>query len=279
MTNQKISTRDEIIKLLSEKWPLTTKQIYIELTKKNRRTITYQAIHKILTQLKIETTLKKTENRWGLDTNWLQEKSQFFTNTSYKYSNKKNRYSFDPHFNGTQTFEFDNITALSVETAKLLSDDSLQQNNTPFHCILEYGWWTLKFRFEDVELLYKMIQKCPASKHIIQKKTKFGKWIHKQYLRVGGNGKIGCDIGLKRDFFVAGEYVIDVDFSLNAKGIIKKYWEDWHELGDLFHEFWLKPEPEATSKVQIYKNNALAQFVKREVEKYVQTPTQVNIPK
>ncbi len=263
------STKDQLISVLSQKWPLTTKQMHFSLQRQFAAKITYQAVHKLLSKLEHEKIVSKNKNAWQLDSAWLQKQSTFFQQTIQKYAGNKNRYNFDPSFEGTQTFEFDNWTDLNVQTAELLSSHKLNPKTEPFYCVLEYGWWTFKFQFEQLELLYNMIRNCPNTRYLIQKKTPFGEWIGKQYRRVGGIGvPVGTNIGMKEDFFVQGDYIIEASTSEKGKKIIEHYWNKWHSLNDLFKEFGLKKEPKIESTVKITKNPQLAAFMKKELEKY-----------
>lgn len=263
------STKEQLIFLLSQKWPQTAKQVHQSLKRETTKGITYQAIHKLLVNLENDGIAQKTEKGWQLNPTWLQSQEHFFQQTIHRYGEKKNRYDFDATFEGTQTFEFDNITDLNVETAKLLASRKLNPKIEPFYCVLEYGWWPFKFTFDQFELLYNMVKACPKTKFIIRKKTLFGDWISKQYQRIGGIGApLGTPVDVNEDIFIQGDYIIQVKISDAGKKIIKHHWKKLKNLNYLFKEFGLKPEPKIHSTTTITKNPQLAQFMKIELDKY-----------
>lgn len=268
------STRELIVSLLAQKWPLSVKQIHFQLKKDYSTPVTYQAVHKLLIGLEKEQITVRNGSQWQLNSSWLQHQETFFQQALQRYSGNKNKYDFDPRFEGTQTFEFDSFTDLCVETAKLLASRKLNPKAEPFWCVLEYGWLSFKFNFGHLELLYTMVKNCPKSRNIIQKKTSFGEWIWKQYQRVGGIGApIGTHIGMREDIFIQGDYIIEVQISKEGKKVIEQYWNKWKNLNDLFKDFGLKKEPKIESTVKITKNPQLASFMKNELEKYFQPKT------
>ena len=53
------STKNSIIELLSQEWPLTAKKLYNKIIKECHTQITYQATHKALKELLEKISLKK----------------------------------------------------------------------------------------------------------------------------------------------------------------------------------------------------------------------------
>ncbi len=263
------STKEQIIAVLSQRWPLTVKQICYHLRKSLSFNITYQAVHKMLCKLEEDRILSKSKGVWQLDKNWLQNQEAFFHHALQNYEGYKNKYLFDSGFEGMRAFEFDNFSELCVETVKLLSSNKLTQKTEPFYCVMEYGYFPFKFNFEHLLLLFKMLKICPQSRYIFRKNTPFGNWVWKQYARIGGIGApIGTKIDLKEDLFVQGNYIIQVKISETGRKIIRQHWQKWKNLNDSFKDFGLKPEPKILATIKITKNPGLSMFLKNELEKY-----------
>ena len=263
------STKNQIILVLSRKWPLTVKQVYSLMKKEFFTAVSYQAVHKVLLGLEKQKVVSRIGSAWQLEQNWLQKQETFFQQAVQKYGGAKNRYLIEENFEGTQNFEFDSFSDLCVETAKLLTSKNLTQKAESFYCILEYGWCTIKFKFEHFGLIFGMLKKCPNARYIIRKKTRFGEWIWKQYRRAGGIGApIGTKIKIQEDIFVQGDYIIQIKISNPGKKIIRKYWKKWKNIEDTFKDLGLKPEPKIECKVKITKNPELANFIKQELDKY-----------
>ncbi len=264
------STKEKIIHLLAERWPLSAKEILLKINKDYSTDISYQAIHKVLLELNNEKIIEKMGKEWKLKKEWLQKGELFFKKSLDEYNGVLNKFNITTPFEGSKTFKFDNFSELCVKTAELLASKTLATNGDGyFICVMEYGFWTFKFKFEQLELLYRMIKNCPKSKNIIRKDTPFGRWIQEQYTKVNGvSAPIGTKIDLEEDLFVQGDYIIEVNISEEGKKIIEKYWNKWKSINDLFKEFGLKEEPKIESTVKITKNPEMAKFMRKELEKY-----------
>lgn len=264
------SNKEKIIHLLSVKWPLSTKEIYEQLKKEYGVESSYQAVHKTIFELEEQNMIEKVEKDWKIKNEWLQKGGQFFNNALEKYSGTINRYEIPVNFDGTLAFEFDSFTDLCVRTAELLESKILAKNSDAyFICVMEYGWWTFKFRFQDLYILFTTLLKCPNSKNIIRKDTPFGRWIREQYLVVKGVcAPIGTNVDIEEDVFVQGDHIIEVKIPEEGKKIIEKYWNKWASINDTLMDFGLKEEPKIHTTVKITKNPQLATFMRKELEKY-----------
>lgn len=263
------TAKDGIIHTLSNKFPLTAKQLAHILQREQGMELTYQAVHKALQELEKENVLTKTKNNWQINSAWLDQQATFIRQTRQKYSGSKNKYNIDPNYDGPQTFEFDNHTDFSVETARLVADKVLCKNKETAYFMLEYGWWTPKFRFSHLTLLNKLMRNSPKSCHIIRKVTPFGTWVQQQYERAGGKGLIGINVPFEDDMLVQGDWIVQVHFSPETKKTIEKYWNKWRGLEDSFKEFGLKEEPRINITTTVTRNPTLAKFLSQEMQKYV----------
>ncbi len=267
---KKGSTKDAIIGLLSVEWPLSAKEISERVQKEVGTTVSYQAIHKRLSELEESFIVEKRDRNYALNTEWIRKGKNFFTQMETTYAKTIGKYEIDMNFDGTTTFKFSNYTDLCVTTAKLLASTILTPGrNEAFICTLEYGWWSFKFRFEHLSLILTMMLNNPQSKNIIRTDTPFGRWIRKQYMRAGGvSAPVGTKVSIDNDIFVQGEYIIEIEFSKETKEMFEHYYNKWHNLEEAFREFGLKKEPKIDATVKVTKNPSMAKFMRNELEKY-----------
>ncbi len=66
------NTRNKIIEILSEDWPLTAKKIYNKLQRLYGISVSYQAIHKKLKQMTKEKVLLKNEAGYSISKEWIR---------------------------------------------------------------------------------------------------------------------------------------------------------------------------------------------------------------
>lgn len=270
LSNQPKNAKSAIIQKLSKQWPLTAKQLTHSVQREYGMSITYQAVHKALGELEKENALIKEKNEWKLNPEWLQQHHTFIEHAIQKYQGKKNHYSIDLNKTEPQYFEFDSLTDFSVETAKLVADKVLCKNGEIAIFVLEYGWWTLKFRFEHLQLLFKLMTSAPKSINFVRRQTPFGQWLQDQYARAGGiSKKNGNKIDIEEDLLLQGDWIVEVQFSPEAKKIITRYWNKWKNLEDCFREFGLKKEPQMEIHVKVTKNPQLANFMRKQFDKYL----------
>ncbi len=261
------STKQKIIDLLSNEWPLSAKQIHEKLQKLYALEISYQAVHKTLKEMEEEKTI---ENKKGYQLNieWIQKTKKIFENTEKRYL-EKGKIQIPKDFNGSIEIEFDNYTTFCVSMAELLLSRQLAKpEEKDAICTLEYGWFPFKINVQHFKLLAEMMLANPGSKNIIRTKTPFGEWIKKQYNKINAiSAPIGTKIDIEEDLFIQGDHLIEVKFDEKTKRLIEKYYKKWKNLEDNFKEFGLKPEPKIKITVKITKNPEMAKYFRKQMEK------------
>lgn len=70
-------TSEQIIEILSNEWPLTTKQIYHKLKRNYGVDVTYQAIHKKINEMLKEKVITKNEKEFMLSYAWIKKMSDY----------------------------------------------------------------------------------------------------------------------------------------------------------------------------------------------------------
>ena len=81
------STKERIISILGEQWPLGINKIKSNLTKKGKR-VTYQAIHQFLGELQLDGVVIKKEKEYMLNPVWISKVSEKTNKLLENYSKK-----------------------------------------------------------------------------------------------------------------------------------------------------------------------------------------------
>ncbi|MFH1895736.1 MAG: hypothetical protein ABIJ74_04155 [archaeon] len=263
------STKQKIIDLLSNEYPLTAKSIHSKLQKAYSAEISYQGAYKTLKEMEEKKVLEKNKNKYLLNLEWVQKSKKKLEEVEKNYL-QNNKIVIPEDFSGSITIEFDSITDLCVSTAELLWSRQLNraENEAGFFAVFEYGWWPFRLRFKDYELLLKMVKANPATKGLIRKKTPFGEWINKQYHRINATClPIGTKFDINEDIFIVGNYLIEVNFDEETKKILEHYYNKWKDLTGSFKEFGLKEEPKTHSVMRITKNPEMAEYLRKQLNK------------
>ncbi|MFC1691306.1 hypothetical protein ACFL0W_03930 [Nanoarchaeota archaeon] len=85
MRNTENSTKKLIIQILGDRFPLTLKQIYIEI--KKEKDISYQAVHKVIKEIVEDGIVDKIEKQYFLNKNWIKQQTKSFSNYYSNYFN------------------------------------------------------------------------------------------------------------------------------------------------------------------------------------------------
>jgi len=83
--SSKKSTHDSIVSILSEKQPLTAKEIYNTLNREYGNGVSYQGIHKTVLQLVEERVIEKNDKKYHLNEEWVKEVANFGKKLEQKF--------------------------------------------------------------------------------------------------------------------------------------------------------------------------------------------------
>ena len=199
------STKEKIIEILSEEWPLSAKKIYNKLTKNYRLSLTYQATHKALKELNENNILEKRKEGYLPNKEWVKKLGEMGNKMidELKKPNKKNegeiyhKIKFNNHSEFIKwTFEFmkeriDKDGRLDmifyfrhVPAPNSVSNDDLKNLN-PYLSKIK---WTI---FSGGT-------------------TPLDKWSAKYWQKLGIKVKLGQDIPTNDRMIIMNDYVINV---------------------------------------------------------------------
>lgn len=144
INGEKCSVRQSVIKLLSDKWPLSAKEIYFQLKKKHSLSVTYQAVHKVLQDLLNKKILVNEDKKYSLDLDWIKSMSESFNKLKKSYL-KKNILS-------KETFPskiiFQTYYEMYSFVADLIYEEQIDPKSLPI-CFTDKHWWNLFVLTED----------------------------------------------------------------------------------------------------------------------------------
>ncbi|MBI2549201.1 FIST C-terminal domain-containing protein [Candidatus Woesearchaeota archaeon] len=83
------STKDLIIEILSKEWPLTSKKIHNKIRKEYGKSVTYQAVFKVIDRLTKEGIVNKENQQYALNLAWLHELNERMTQIEETYLQKQ----------------------------------------------------------------------------------------------------------------------------------------------------------------------------------------------
>jgi len=252
-------TKNQIITILSETWPLSAKEIYNQLQRKHSFLGSYQAVHKMVQQMTQEGILEKQENKHQISTEWA-----------------KNFSTFAKHLE---------------EKLKVQNQGNMKTIN--FNCFIEFGKYLINDFFTEKEALKKTPCACfwnhaypvvGASEEEHNKmKTLFSNQEHyavstqdtyldrltSDYTRTLGKKSItGKKYTAKIDTFVEGNKIMQVYLPKELEDEMDKVYSQIKSEKD----FKLEPLLELGTKKHkikaiIFENKELAESLREEIRK------------
>lgn len=259
---RKPSTRDLIISILGDQWPLSAKEISTRLGKKSDAQVSYQAVHKLLAQLCEEKVLEKSAGRYQLAKAWIADVKQFITSLENKYESKETFLAGIAEFKNSFEFTFHDVTDFALSMAEMLVSERFVTSKGGYRvAALRHGWWTLRFNFDQFLLLKKISRLLNKPYCIIKKDSPFVRWLNKQYTLAGFRPKTVDGLeGPDDDILICGSLIVQVNYSKETKKIIDELYAKIFSLTDLFKHYAVstRPEEKAEIRFKITDNPALA---------------------
>ena len=265
------SSKEKIVGILGEQWPLSAKEIYNRLQKDSSSGLSYQATHKMLLQLGNLGIVAKNGHNYELNKEWIFNMKKFYGNLEQNYESKNKNYSLNNNKENQVKWVFDDTGVFCVELAKLIGSN-LGAGVQGGIGLMKHAWWPTRFKFLDFTSLSQMLTANPGGTYlVIQENTPFSRWVIKQYKVFGMTGiKIGePSLKLENDLVVKGDFIIEARFSEQLSKKRDKVYakaENLEDLANLYKEYIDKPNnyPEHI-EVTITKNPRLSRFLQRQL--------------
>ncbi len=218
------STKELIIEILAEHWPLTARAILFKVRKYSGKSLTYQAVHKTITKMMEEGIVVKDDKKYLLDSSWVMSSKQFFNFVEKSYKDKSSEkipYS-KAHLHNYVKYSFDTVAELGEFIGNYLSYfPNPKDKSTIFRWFAMYSLIGLS---KEVNKKVRAIVKKHDHYIICRTNSLYDQFIAKAYSLFGKKVKIklGIDCSDECDYMIVGDYVCRIYFSPAMKDKVKK---------------------------------------------------------
>jgi len=202
------STKDKVISILSRTWPLTTKEIYNALQREYGCEISYQAVHKLISQLQTDGVMVKNGKGLAISKDWISKVKNFGNVLDSKYSNGEIDYE---NFNGSIHLTLNNF----VDLGRFLINDFFIKfpNEKNKDCVC---FWKHHYPATGVSDVEHENMKKIFSTHVHYGLSKCDTFLDKyfgNYLTgLGKKNMCGVDFTTTIDTFIMGDFICHVYF-------------------------------------------------------------------
>jgi len=258
----KRSTRDIIIQILSDHWPLSAKQVFAAVKNQSKQDISYQAVHKALQQMVSEGVLAAGKNGYQINADWINRLKRMSQDLDSKYSpSEKTKIAEET----AVSFTFNNFSQMGRFVIYKLLNGELNPENKPSLCLWQHTWPTIGLSDED----YRAIQgalKNTVHYCIVEGDSFLDKWFADSLQKLGKKCKTSVECPGNPDLVVEGDYVAQVFFPLDFRKNFNAQYEKIKTANevDIFNVFSEILGKEAKITLTITKNLVLADQLREE---------------
>lgn len=206
LLNQKPgNVKNALVQKLSKQWPQTIKQLDHALKREFGMDVTYQAVHKAMSQLEDEKVVEKVKEGFQLHPEWITTITKLSNQISQAYANNQ---VLDFEKESIQ-LTFPNWLSVGKFAAFRFATEYPNPENKTGVCNWIHVWPVVGLGSEEVELLQKYYFKgnyyslCPNDTPLDRA---MAEWLNK----IGKKCKTGINIQLDHDYIIKGDHVLQI---------------------------------------------------------------------
>jgi Fe2+ or Zn2+ uptake regulation protein len=271
----KNSVKDDIFSILSEEPNLSAKEIHARVKRKQGKSVTYQAVHKVLLSLIEQKMLEKNNGKYRIQKNWIDQIREHLTILEQQYQERPSaKRVLEQLKKGPVTLNLSSLTTMGVFTAELLVEKRMrEEKKQPNLAYLRHAWWPLKFEPSQYILFKKMDDNNPDNRVIVTQDTPFDRWVIKYYI-ITAHEKNRLIIETKarweEDLIVKGNLVIQTRYSNETLKRVDKIYQKISNLTELFDAYFVNVAKDEGFDIEmtISENPTLAKLITEKIKSY-----------
>jgi hypothetical protein len=255
------STKEKIITLLGQKWPLSAKEIYHSITREQATEITYQAIHKTLNEMLEEKTIEKKDQKYQLNQEWIQQIKKTATQLEEKYKNGK-QVDFE-HFE-SEYVEFNDFMSLARFVINEFFINYPNPEKKPLVCYWNHVYGVVGATEKEYSNLKKMFTN-PQHYGVCKNNTVLDNYMAKVYKKMGKKSVNGINYPFHNETYVCGDFVCEAFFPIEYNKKVNEFFERIKEVTpEVIQEYGeVQFSPKMKSNLIIYKNKKFAEELRK----------------
>jgi len=230
--SQHKSTKDLIVQILSEEWPLSAKEIHGRVQRIGSEPVSYQAVHKSLADLKGDDVVREAGKKFILNLDWIKQVKGFGERLEKAYvSHVSSKEAVEDA--AVRNYRFNDAMSL----ARFILDDFFalpNPENKPSVC----WWWNIYPTFSISDAEYRRMRERLAKTRFYMlggTNTPMDRIFAENFEKLGVKIKIGVEIPFNPDTMVCGGYVGLIYFSPKFRHM----WHNYCKIGRILNKLKL----------------------------------------
>ncbi|MBU2100287.1 hypothetical protein KKG83_03840 [Candidatus Micrarchaeota archaeon] len=260
---KKSSTSEQIIEILSNEWPLTTKQIHHRLKRNYASIISYQAVHKHLKEMLKDKMIVKDSQKILLSYSYIKKLSDYAKRLESSFGEVNGKDS--------KMIMFGSLVGVGRFAVNEFNGNASGKypnpENKDFVCMWNHAWPLIGVSQEEHETMKRTFSET-VHWNICKNNTYLDNLTSNYLKNLGKNIAMNKEFSMKNDTMVGGNYVMQIFFPLEFEKEMEKIYkkiktEKDFDIKELF-EFTTK---HYEIKTIIFKNQQMADSLREEAKK------------
>ena len=230
------TVKDKVTFILTYKFPLSIKELKIELKDKQNLNVSYQAIHKVILELLKLGIITQENKKYMLNKEWVKNTYHFSEQTYINYSKIK-RYSINilkelKKDGDLLTLDFDSISELDKYFIEIMNHfNEILEPNEKIVMHYKHDWWPLLYSKDFYDIINKNIinKKEPKNRRfycLCGSNTSLDKWACDFENKIGMNVKYSKDAAQNWDVHIYYDFIIQFYIDTQIISMINKFFNN-----------------------------------------------------
>ncbi len=268
------STKDVVVSLLVDEYPLTAKQITNKIKSKFGVSVTFQGVYKAINQLIKEGVLIKESKDIQISKGWITNARSFIDTLQRKYFEEKRAISRSAIGEDIQVYYFDNLIALDKFWNNILENWLKDPNLKEEYLTQQSGhtWYVLGQLEEETSILHSIKEKNLKFYTLSEGNTFLDKWsgIYYKGQRVFYTTNKSRKNDPKNHYFIVyADYIMESVYPEDLTKELDHIYENVKEITDLnLNELIRVLRKKTPLKITIMKNSILAKRLRKDILKH-----------
>ena len=252
------STKDQIVSILSQEFPLSAKQIFNQISK-NSGNISYQAVHKALLELLSSKVVEKKGSDYLLSMQWVNSLQGSLDGIRAKYLSLSNELP------DQSNLLFESITELDSFLIKLFLKVISSRQDEPVLCLQWSHFWLPLFEKEDY-IQARELGKVTKAYCVSRGNTAIDKWCSDFWNKNNTKTKIGCNVASASDIIAFEDLVIQVFYPPEIKKELDRVYDGTKRISDLNVDDFFETVFQKKTKIPVIinRNQQIADQIKKQ---------------
>ena len=255
-------SKDHILSVLTQEWPLSAKEISLRVQKESSKEVSYQAVHKLLNSLLDDKILIKQDNKYLINNSWVLSQDELLQKLSKNLSRGDVLSPLNQELVFNSIYECDTFLANLKSILSPGKDDEL--------ALIWYHFWIPLFFSKNTYKTMKEILTGSKFYAITPNDSPIDKWCADFWGKLGINKKVGVKDVPNISMLIFSDLILQVFYPVEIKKALDEVYNSTDDPSklDIDNFFTTVFEKKTRIPVLISKNKEVADELMKQIKSY-----------